>query len=195
MIFEQIENLELRTDASFTQRSQIEHHTGNSPLDIVEIGMVSQVPLDYMHLVCLGIVKKLMKSSIKSQIIPVGFISNRLQRTSKYIPLEFARKCRALDEIDRLKATEFRLFLLYLGPVILHDVLSIDHLFHFNALHCVMRILSHPSEYQRNNSYAHDLLVYFVKNMGILYGQESIVFNVHGLLHIAEDCRKLWSFR
>lgn len=110
MIFEQIENLELRTDASFTQRSQIEHHTGNSPLDIVEIGMVSQVPLDYMHLVCLGIVKKLMKSSIKSQIIPVGFISNRLQRTSKYITLEFARKCRALDEIDRLKATEFRLF-------------------------------------------------------------------------------------
>lgn len=45
----------LRTDNTFKNRKQIEHHTGNSVLEKLSIGMISQIPLDYMHLVCLGV--------------------------------------------------------------------------------------------------------------------------------------------
>lgn len=42
---------ELRTDESFRTRSNIFHHTGNSPLERIPTGMVSQFRLDALHLV------------------------------------------------------------------------------------------------------------------------------------------------
>lgn len=50
----------LRTDDSFKNRTQIEHHTGDSILEKLSIGMISQIPLNYMHLVCLGVTKRLL---------------------------------------------------------------------------------------------------------------------------------------
>ncbi|EZA50695.1 hypothetical protein X777_10745 [Ooceraea biroi] len=45
----------LRTDASFKNKTQPEHHRITTILENANIGMVSQLPLDYMHLVCLGV--------------------------------------------------------------------------------------------------------------------------------------------
>lgn len=42
----------LRTDATFLAQEDEEHHVGLSPLLPLQIGMVSKIPLDYMHLVC-----------------------------------------------------------------------------------------------------------------------------------------------
>lgn len=50
----------LRTDESFANRQQKEHHNSDSPLEQIKIKMVSQFPLDYLHLVCLGVTKKLL---------------------------------------------------------------------------------------------------------------------------------------
>ena len=50
----------LRTDVQFDEMVNEEHHIGSSPLKNLSIGMVSQFPLDYMHLVCLGVVKRLI---------------------------------------------------------------------------------------------------------------------------------------
>ena len=44
-----------RTDASFDEMSNVEHLLAPSPFRVLPIGMVSQFPLDYMHLVCLGV--------------------------------------------------------------------------------------------------------------------------------------------
>ena len=41
----------LRTDVQFDEMVNEEHHIGSSPLKNLSIGMVSQFPLDYMHLV------------------------------------------------------------------------------------------------------------------------------------------------
>lgn len=49
----------LRTDENFKNRLQDDHHMGTSPLEEI-IPMVSRFPLDYMHLVCLGVMKKLL---------------------------------------------------------------------------------------------------------------------------------------
>lgn len=55
----------LRTDESFVSKSQPEHHRDTSILECLNIGMVTQVPVDYMHLVCLGVTKRLIQFWIK----------------------------------------------------------------------------------------------------------------------------------
>lgn len=48
-------NASFRTDQSFAQQLDEDHHLNTSPLSRTFIGMVSQSPLDYMHLVCFGV--------------------------------------------------------------------------------------------------------------------------------------------
>lgn len=50
----------LRTDASFRSKSNAKHHKVDSPFLDLPVDMVKCFPLDYMHLVNLGITKKLI---------------------------------------------------------------------------------------------------------------------------------------
>lgn len=172
-------NAELRTDENFVERKNEDHHIGTCIFEQVNLGMVSQFPLDYMHLVCLGVLKKMLLLFVKGTFKPVKFSANMIQQISanlnhisNWIPTEFARKTRSLNEIDRWKATELRLFLLYVGPVVLQNYLSDKYMIHFNALHCAIRILCHEKNCIINNEYAKDLLIYFVKTCQHLYGEE-----------------------
>lgn len=50
-----------RTDGDFLNQPDPDHHTGNTIIQkIPNLGLVTEFPLDYMHLVCLEIVKKLL---------------------------------------------------------------------------------------------------------------------------------------
>ena len=51
---------ELRTDVQFDELADEDHHIGISPLARLYLGMVRQFPLDYMHLVCLGVTRRLL---------------------------------------------------------------------------------------------------------------------------------------
>ena len=46
-------NATLRTDGAFKAMSDEDYHRGPNPFCELSIGMVSQFPIDYMHLVCL----------------------------------------------------------------------------------------------------------------------------------------------
>ena len=50
---------ELSTDVQFDEMLDYGHHVGVSPLVELSLGMVSQFPLDYMHLVCMGVIRRL----------------------------------------------------------------------------------------------------------------------------------------
>lgn len=196
MLFPEI-NAKLRTDENFINQKNEEHHYGRSIFERVNLGMVSQFPLDYMHLVCLGVVKKMLQTFMHGRIKAIKFnstvvqeISEALCNISAWIPNDFAWKTRSLKELDRWKATELRLFLLYVGPVILQNYLPQNYLLHFNSLHCAIRILCHESNCINNNEYAKDLLVYFVKTSKILYGKDFIISNIHNLIHISDDVIK-----
>lgn len=53
-------NHPLRTDNEYAQLKDEDHHKGPSPIIRLPMGMVSQVPVEYMHLICIGVVKKLL---------------------------------------------------------------------------------------------------------------------------------------
>lgn len=132
--------------------------------------MISQVPVEYMHLVNLGVMKRLLhlwckgKKNVRLEPISIKRISELSLEMRKYIPKEFARKSRSLDDLDRWKATEFRLFLLYTGMVVLKDIIP-RHLYeHFMCFSLAIRILCGKSHHSPLNiDYARELLLYFVR--------------------------------
>jgi len=107
----------------FVQKIDDDHHVeaATSPLVKIEgFDVTTDLPFEYMHLVCLGIVKKLLNLWIKGR--PSNYklssqackqISDKLRSLSSQTVAEFSRKPRGLKEVDRWKATEFRSFLLY----------------------------------------------------------------------------------
>jgi hypothetical protein len=96
----------LRDDVSLRNKDQEEHHTGKSILENLPIDMVATFPLDYIHLCCLGVMRKLLWVWIK------GPLSCRLSNRQKenistflvyladFIPSEFARKSRSLTSLQ-----------------------------------------------------------------------------------------------
>jgi len=55
----------LRTDESYRSKKDEDYHKGNSPLVCLSINIINTVVLDYMHNVCLGVVKKLVEFWVK----------------------------------------------------------------------------------------------------------------------------------
>lgn len=165
-----------RTDQSFRNKDQIDHHTGISILEQLQIDMVSQIALDYMHLVCLGVMKRLLNiwlegpRHLRLTEDKQKKLSEMLINTRSEIPYEFARLPRSLKEHVRWKATEFRQFLLYLGPVLLKDILHKDYYVHFLTFSIAIRILCHSELCLSMNDYAYNLLLYFVSHFPKLYG-------------------------
>jgi hypothetical protein len=151
-----------------------------------------------MHLGCLGVMRRFLlywKGPIGPLQVRLGpreviKLSNKLLSFVAYIPCEFSRKPRALRDIMRWKATEFRLFLLYLGPIALSNILPEPLLKHFMMLHVACRILT-SRQFKRNWDYANQLLVNFVGKASTLYGRECLVYNVHSLVHLAADVNNL----
>jgi len=50
-------NHSLRTDDEYARLDDEDHHKGPSSLSRLPMSMVSQVPIEYMHLICIGVVK------------------------------------------------------------------------------------------------------------------------------------------
>ena len=107
-----------------------------SPLAEINIDIINLFSLDYMNLVCLGAVHRMLNYLKKG---PCGKISaNNINEISMlllslngHMPSEFVCQPRSLKDLDRWKATELRQFLLYSGPVVLRKILSDDACQHF----------------------------------------------------------------
>lgn len=116
------EDAPLRTDNDFHEPAVHEHITGHSPL-LHYLGMVSGIPLDYMHLFCLGVVRRLLHFLRSGPLLcrqPAGTwttLSEKIVSLSSFVPDEFSRKPRSLTDMEYFKASEFRALGLYLLPL------------------------------------------------------------------------------
>lgn len=190
-------NANIRTDESVRNLTDEDYHR-TCPLSLLklDIGLVSQVPLDYMHLICLGVMKKLLTFWVKGNRSVRLFDTNITEIDKNIIKyrnqsvIEFVRKPRSIKDIDRWKATEFRQFLLYYGPILLKTHLNKNMYLHFLCLHCAIRILATPELCIKYNAFAQTLLRHFVEHFGDFYGIEHVNHNVHNLIHICDDVLK-----
>ncbi|KYM96038.1 hypothetical protein ALC62_13308 [Cyphomyrmex costatus] len=187
-------NADLRNDDTFKSKQDEDHHIGNSPLLQLNIGLVTSFPIDYMHNVCLGVMRKLLQCWINGNFRvrlsanSVQTLSDKMVALHNFIPKEINRKPRPLRELARFKATEFRTFLLYLGPVLLYNVVDKAVYEHFLLLHSAIVILCSKRHISvLGHKTASQLLSIFVEHSEHLYGLEFLIYNVHCLIHLPED--------
>lgn len=160
--------------------------------------MIHSFPFDYMHLVCLGVTRRLLNFWIKGRKHSNGRFSShqkkmleeRMNAISDFIPDEFLRKPRGIGEIDRWKASEFRQFLLYTGPIVLKKLMNKEFYEHFLLLSVGIRYILHCSNTDENINVAEIFLKKFVSDCVDLYGPEMCVYNVHSLIHVCDDVRR-----
>lgn len=182
---------ELRTDESFRLKQQPQHHLGTSALEKLGIGMVSQIALDYMHLACLGVMKRLIQFWIRGDRNII--FSDQITEKASH---KLASMEEYLEDCDRWKATEFRQFLLYTGPVVLICVGMRENLLeHCISLSIAIRILCDPQSCNKSKTrdYAGSLLTRFVSSYGGIYGEHYISYNVHNLIHLPNEVKKFGS--
>jgi hypothetical protein len=196
MTFPEVSDVDMRTDEDFRKQSHAEHHHDTSPFCDLPIDMVKAFPIDYMHAACLGVMRRLLlawlrgKACVKISAGNASEISSRLLALQQCIPKLFARKPRSLIEVDRWKATEFRLFLLYVGKVVLKGILRDDIYANFLELSVALSIAVSPSLISIHHEYAHQLLLHFVDGCRELYGPEFLVYNIHSMTHIISEAEQ-----
>lgn len=185
----------LRTDETFRERSQPNHHKYNSPFEELNVDMVKSFPIsDPLHLLHHGITKRCLqrwmgkvkgykhkwsKSTIES-------ISKYLHEANQRMPTEIHRSLRSLEEMNKWKGVEFRSFLMYIGIVVLKPVLQNDEYEHFLMLCCACHLVS-CKIYKNYIPLAKSMFKIYVQQYCNLYGRHSISSNVHNLIHVVDD--------
>lgn len=183
----------LRTNEEFRAKIHKNHNIKDSAFELVDdIDMISNFPIDYLHNVLLGIVKKLLDlwfgqkglypPSIKKKV------SDMIGNLSKYEPIEFNRRLRSLDKLGLWKGKEFRTFLLYIGPSALKNIISVLHYNNFMLLHCTITILIREEYCKKYNSVSKLLIRTFIEEFEDLYGKVNMTYNIHLLSHLPDDC-------
>ena len=92
--------------------------------------------------------------------------------------------------LDHWKATEFCLFLLYTGPLVIQNNMHPILYKHFLLLHVAISCLVSRKLCQSLCDYAQKLLTIFVQHSQKLYGPEFVIYNVHCLIHLPDDVRR-----
>lgn len=160
---------------------------------IPEINFVNSIILDPMHLIYLGVMQTMLTTWYQGEI-PYKLSRQLIQKISDFmeiqnLPEEFVRKPRALKYLLRWKATEFRSFLLYIGPVATRGVLDREKYDNFMTLNVAISILLNPNSCGDLDlrNYARQLLRHFVQSFIELYDKSFITHNFHGLIHLVDD--------
>jgi hypothetical protein len=187
-----------RTDEDFSNRACPQHHNDSfvktpSSLETLGIGMVSQIPIEPMHLLDLGVMKKLLifyTLNHSNRFFPsknaVKETENLFLGLKPFVPAEFSRGPRPFCEVPRFKATEFRQFLLYTGPVVLKPFMKPEHYSFFLYFHCAVRLMY----MSKNLDAAEKLISLFVLNFNGPFPERALTYNVHSLLHLGECVRQ-----
>jgi len=116
----------MRTNDDFINWVDVNFRQSDTSLvRIPDFDFVKSIILDFMHLLCLGVMRTMLliwcngKLPHKLSRQLIQRISDFMKNNSRSLPVEFIRQPRELKYLLRFKVTEYRSFLLYLGPVAL----------------------------------------------------------------------------
>ena len=192
-------NCKKRSNESFRSRKHKNHHKSleKSPFEKLNICMISNFPLDYMHNCLLGVTKRLISRLVNSgknnkkvhfSIHQKSCINELLRKSLPFLPEEFNRRLGSIDSFSSWKASEFRTFLLYVGIYVLSFKKVVDTQFYHNFLlfSISLRMMLTDGSYS-NIGIIRNMLNEFIDGVKSLYGTSFMSYNVHVLTHLPDD--------
>lgn len=189
---------QLRTDRSFRKRREPEHHRNNSIIEDLPIDMIKDfVTSDSLHLLDLGVMKRLINTwkdgtetyRSKWNTYENNFFDTLLNRCNKEMPREIHRRHRSITKMSFWKGTEFRTILLYNGIVLFKNMVTLEVYEHFLILFSAVTICT-SDHYKHLLPLAERLFEEFVEKYSEIYGNGSVVSNIHNICHVVDDVRR-----
>ena len=159
--------------------------------------LVRSFAIDWMHSVCLGVVKYIMNLQMSNGNI--GTKTSSMSRKLLLIkpPDIVGRLPRLLEDLKHWKATELKNWLLHYSLPVFCKILSPLYIFHWSLLVGAIGILCSDSISSADLEQADCMLQDFVLLMGILYAPTKCTMNVHLLQHLAYYVSRrepLWAY-
>lgn len=193
----------LRSDDDFKYLLHNEHHIATPLLAQLDLGLISQLVLDYKIIVCKGVMRHMMNLWISGRLDyrlnkeTQQKISRDLIMMTNNCPREFTKRPRMLDEIAVWDGSDWNEFLLYYSPIALKSRMPQRYYVHFLYLHLAMRILmsSDSSNSEANSFILGQLLNTFIADFSTLYGHNKVDYNVHNLLHFEQIQQRLGTLK
>lgn len=178
----------LRNDRDYRSRKYDDYHKQESVLELLPIDMVYAFPPDYLHCVLLGVVNWILRYLCETpKILSVAdhlTISRRIELFKKTQPIEFQRNLRSfVTNIGYMKGTEFRQYLLFVFPLLLHGIVNEEVLDNFIKLQVASIIFGHE-RFACFYDEADELMRMFIEEFAEVYHPRHVVYNVHSLCHI-----------
>lgn len=165
---------------------------------IEHFNIVKSVGVEYMHCVLLGIQKGLTDFFCNSRYSDKMFYISNKKRTlldKRILALkpnsDVVRKPRSLKQRSDFKASEFRSMLLYYFPICLPGCVPNVYVKHVQLLSAAVYILLKAKIPLQEIDESEKKLFRFVLQHQQLFGEESMVMNVHLLKHLADSVREL----
>jgi hypothetical protein len=178
-----------------------------------KLDIVSGMVVDYLHNVCLGVTRQFFRLMLgldgidqtpitkKNPPYYIGSPENLDKLNAKIAliqpPIEVRNMIRYLDDIANFKGKEYENLVLYYSIPILTNVLHDNYLKHWSLFVHALHLLLSEKITEQELETADDLLHRFVKQVQILYKNQSndlpckqMTFNVHLLLHLVDHVRR-----
>ncbi|XP_033110644.1 uncharacterized protein LOC117111758 [Anneissia japonica] len=163
----------------------------------------SDVMVDYLHGICIGVTKALLKLWLTNKKQPY-YIGDKLDMVDERLanikpPDNVTRNPRSLaNELSDFKASEYRALLLYYGLVAFRGVLPEKYFEHFAMLSTAIYLLLTDEVTAENRRTAQDLLTRFHMLYVEYYGAENCTINLHNacahIVKCVELAGPLWAF-
>ncbi len=164
-------------------------------MKLAHFDIVRAHTIDYMHCVVLGVMRMLLNLwfdslyskkewSVRSSLSRINEALENMK-----VPSCITRKPRSLDTIVHWKAFEYKNFMLYFSVPLLYGILPKLYFNHYILLVEGIFVLLGSSISQLNLKRAKRILAEFSIQVGELYGERFMTFNV--LLHLSDKVKDL----
>ncbi|EEC04620.1 conserved hypothetical protein, partial [Ixodes scapularis] len=202
----EVMKIKKRTDEDYEKDARSLSHgvLGTTVLSLMLFfSITNSTVVDYMHAVCLGVVKATtnlwFKGSHARRSFHLGkkltMINARLKNITP--PYEFSRLPRSLCQRKFWKATEWRAWLLYYSPFVLNGVLPKPYFKNWCRFSAIMHaLLADVVALDRLGAIEAEIAV-FMREYQDLYGCAHMTFNLHLIVHLCDSVRQwgpLWGF-
>lgn len=189
-----------RLDEDFKYCLDNDYHLDIPIVIELNVGLVSQTSIDYKYTVCFGVMKQLVmmwtKGKLDYRVNKTNWlrILNHLEFISQNCPEELQKHFNYSDNIDNWDAYHWKFFLIYFGPIVLLHYLPRKYYVHFLYLHLASRIMINQYKSRKHSALIVGLFLNrFTAEFAVLYGEDSVDYNVHNLIHFEDTISQLGS--